>query len=92
MTERAVFELTEAGMLLKELAPGVDLQADVLERMDFTPILPPAIPPMPLLERQVTALAGRGESKIGSINQSRERMVNSSSDTRDRILLPKMAP
>ena len=49
VTERAVFELTEAGMLLRELAPGIDLQADVLDRMGFTPILPPEISPMPLI-------------------------------------------
>lgn len=49
VTERAVFELTEAGMILKELAPGIDLQADVLDRMGFTPILPVEIPPMPLV-------------------------------------------
>ena len=48
VTERAVFELTEAGMCLRELAPGIDLRADVLERMDFAPIVPSEIPLMPL--------------------------------------------
>ena len=48
VTERAVFELTEAGMCLRELAPGIDLRADVLERMEFAPIVPAEIPPMPL--------------------------------------------
>ena len=37
VTERAVFRLTPAGMELTEVAPGVDLQHDVLERMDFPP-------------------------------------------------------
>ena len=39
VTERAVFELTPKGLLLKEIAPGVDLQKDVLDLMDFTPIM-----------------------------------------------------
>lgn len=40
VTERAVFKLTKEGLLLTEIAPGVDLQKDVLEQMDFKPILP----------------------------------------------------
>ncbi|HXP78170.1 MAG TPA: CoA-transferase [Stellaceae bacterium] len=47
VTERAVFRLTPDGILLEEIAPGVDLRRDVLERMDFAPLLPrdPAIMP-----------------------------------------------
>ncbi|HPE16468.1 MAG TPA: CoA-transferase [Oscillospiraceae bacterium] len=39
VTERAVFELTERGIMLTEYAPGIDLQRDVLDQMDFKPIL-----------------------------------------------------
>ncbi|KAA9010034.1 acyl CoA:acetate/3-ketoacid CoA transferase [Histidinibacterium aquaticum] len=39
ITERAVFELTPEGVELTELAPGIDLKADVLDRMGFTPIV-----------------------------------------------------
>ena len=40
VTERAVFRLTPVGMVLAEVAPGVDVRRDVLERMDFAPLLP----------------------------------------------------
>ncbi len=39
ITERCVFELTAKGMELKEVAPGIDLQKDILEQMDFQPII-----------------------------------------------------
>jgi acyl CoA:acetate/3-ketoacid CoA transferase len=40
VTERAVFRLTAGGVVLTEVAPGVDLRADVLERMAFEPLMP----------------------------------------------------
>ena len=49
ITERAVFELTPGGMCLRELAPGIDLQADVLDRMGFAPIVPADILTMPFM-------------------------------------------
>lgn len=39
VTERAVFKLTEEGPMLIELAKGVDLQKDVLDQMDFKPLI-----------------------------------------------------
>ena len=37
VTERATFRLAAEGIELMEIAPGVNLQADVLDRMAFTP-------------------------------------------------------
>ncbi len=39
VTERCVFRLTEAGMELTEIAPGIDLERDIVGQMDFTPII-----------------------------------------------------
>ena len=39
VTERAVFRLSADGLVLQEVAPGIDLQADVLDRMDFLPLM-----------------------------------------------------
>jgi propionate CoA-transferase len=40
ITERAVFKLEKDGIHLIEIAPGIDLQTQVLDMMDFTPIIP----------------------------------------------------
>lgn len=39
ITERAVFELTDSGIMLTEIASGIDLQKDILEQMEFKPII-----------------------------------------------------
>lgn len=39
VTERAVLRLTKDGIVLEEIAPGVDLQKDILDQMEFRPII-----------------------------------------------------
>ena len=41
ITERAVFELRPEGLVLTEFAPGIDLQADILDRMGYAPLISP---------------------------------------------------
>jgi len=47
ITERAVFELQDGQITLIEIAPGIDLQRDILGQMEFTPHISPKLELMP---------------------------------------------
>ena len=38
VTERAVFRLTRQGVVLEEVAPGIDIDRDIISKMSFVPI------------------------------------------------------
>lgn len=46
VTERAVFELTAEGVVLTEIAPGIDLEKDILAHMEFKPVISPSLKEM----------------------------------------------
>ncbi len=39
ITERAVFRLDRGRIVLTEVAPGIDLQRDIVNQMEFEPII-----------------------------------------------------
>ncbi len=39
VTERCVFQLAESGLELIEVAPGIDIERDILAHMDFKPLM-----------------------------------------------------
>jgi propionate CoA-transferase len=43
VTERAVFELEQEGLVLTEVAPGLDAERDILQQMDFRPRISPQL-------------------------------------------------
>ncbi|MEI2733694.1 MAG: acyl CoA:acetate/3-ketoacid CoA transferase [Rhodoblastus sp.] len=57
VTERCVFRLTPDGMELTEIAPGVDLERDILAKMDFRPLMPR---PPRLMEARIFAAEPMG--------------------------------
>lgn len=46
VTERCVFKLVKEGLMLIEVAPGVDMEKDILQRMQFKPLISPELKSM----------------------------------------------
>jgi propionate CoA-transferase len=42
VTERCVFELRDGELVLTEIAPGIDMEKDILAQMEFKPRTTPA--------------------------------------------------
>jgi propionate CoA-transferase len=57
VTERCVFRLAEGGLELVEIAPGIDLEREVLAQMDFMPAISPDLK---LMDAAVFALSPLG--------------------------------
>lgn len=47
ITERCVFRLEKEGLTLVEIAPGIDLERDILDNMDYRPLISPDLKEMP---------------------------------------------
>jgi propionate CoA-transferase len=47
VTEAAVFRLAEGGVELVEIAPGVDLEKDLLPQLGFRPLISDSLREMP---------------------------------------------
>jgi propionate CoA-transferase len=46
ITERAFFRLTKEGLVLEEIAPGIDIEKNIKAKMDFAPIVSSSIKEM----------------------------------------------
>ncbi|GII95545.1 acyl CoA:acetate/3-ketoacid CoA transferase [Sinosporangium siamense] len=67
VTERAVFRLTPGGFTLVEIAPGIDLEQDVLAQMTFPPTIAPELA---VMDRR---LFGAGEIALAETMASKPR-------------------
>lgn len=67
VTERAVFKLVNGGIELIEIAPGVDLNKDVLDHMSFKPII----------SKQLKYMDERifNDCKMGNVNNESSELV-----------------
>ena len=57
VTERAVFSSSDEGLVIEEIAPGINLEKDILKLMDFEPIVSPSLKVMDPLYFRQTAMA-----------------------------------
>ena len=67
ITERCVFELDEGGLILTEIAPGIELERDILALMDFTPRM---TQPLPKMDRRIFNQGIMGLKQPNPLNNS----------------------
>jgi propionate CoA-transferase len=74
ITERGVFELIDRELILTEIAPGIDLEKDILGMMDFKPRISPNLKNMdsaiflPAWGRLKDILANKAKSRMAAAN------------------------
>ena len=63
ITERAVFELNDGGLVLTEYAPGIDVEKDIIAQMDFMPAISSELKMMDerIFRDEVMGLTGAAE-------------------------------
>ncbi|MDQ0337363.1 propionate CoA-transferase [Caldalkalibacillus uzonensis] len=71
VTERAVFKLTPQGLMLTEVAPGIDIEQDILAHMGFTPVISPDLKKMDYRIFEDGAMGIRGEF-LEALNNNKE--------------------
>lgn len=67
VTERCVFQLTPDGLELVEVAPGIDIEKDILAHMDFKPIVnnPTPMDPRIFVDEPMELLGDLTNRKLG---------------------------
>ena len=75
VTERAVLELQPEGLAIVEIAPGIDLRRDVLDKMEFEPLVSRNLKPMDrrLFDPEPMGLAAHLQAKGTSTMRPRLR-------------------
>ena len=72
VTERAVFRLTDGGLLLTEVAPGIDVERDVFGHMGFVPLVADDLAEMDPRLFQPGPMGVRGEWFPGQAGSRRD--------------------
>lgn len=93
ITERCVFVLTERGLKLTEVAPGIDLQRDILDQMEFRPLIDdePHLMDPRLFNDGPMNLAHRGSMPIGHMRRLFGQMLKNQADGDHEIALASPA-
>lgn len=79
ITERCVFRLTSDGLELIEIAPGIDLEQDILHQMEFSPKV---VSPLPIMDITVFSDALMGLKERLLERPLAERLIYRESENR----------
>lgn len=93
ITERCVFMLTERGLKLTEVAPGIDLQRDILDQMEFRPLIDdePGLMDPRLFNDGPMNLTHRGSMPIGHMRKLFGQMLQNREHDDSRVALTSPA-